>query len=230
MRAILLPGMDGTGGMLTEFAAALAPRFQPTIVSYPKDAQLGYTALASFVWERLPRDEPFTLIAESFSGPVAIGLAAMKPVGLSALVLCASFAKAPRPRLRPFLPLLAGLPLHGLPPWLYMPLMMDRWATDEWMRRGQAAIRSVDEPVLRHRMRELATVDVTSSLARLGCPLLYLQASHDRLVPAGAWNAIRDAEPNAVRVEIEGPHFLLQAKPRECAAAIERAIEHAIER
>ena len=59
MRAVLLPGMDGTGELLAEFAVALAPEFEATVVPYPRDAALDYAALTEFAAERMPRDEPF---------------------------------------------------------------------------------------------------------------------------------------------------------------------------
>ncbi len=221
-RIVLLPGMDGTGELLTEFAAALAPEFSTTVVSYPKDVALDYAALTAIVRAQLPQDEPYALVAESFSGPVAIRLAAAKPDGLLAIVLCASFAKAPRPRLQAFGGLLRTVPFSRLPARLLMPLLMGRWSSRDWTRRVQASIRSVEPAVLRCRLMEVATVDDSALIADIDCPLLYLRASRDRLVPHDAWATIRDRSRHAVCIEIEGPHFLLQARPEECAEAIKR--------
>lgn len=220
-RAILLPGMDGTGELLTDFAAALAPELDADIVSYPRDVVLDYPDLVAFVRDRLPREEPFVLIAESFSGPVAISLAASRPEGLIGVVLCASFAQAPQPgKLRLLARLHRLLPLHKLPLHPAMFTLMGRWASREWRQRIRTAIGSVDAAVLRGRMMAAADVDVTAQISVIACPLLYLKGSHDRLVDTDSWRAIRDRSANAVCMEIEGPHFLLQAKPRECAAAI----------
>lgn len=221
-RIVLLPGMDGTGELLTEFVAALAPEFTTTVVSYPQDVALGYAALTAFVREQLPRDEPYALVAESLSGPVAIRLAAAKPDGLLAVVLCASFAKAPRPRFRIFTRLLGAVPFRSIPTGLLMPLLMGRWSSRDWSRRAQSAIRAVEPATLRRRLMEVATVDDSALIADIACPLLYLKASHDRLVPRDAWTTIRDRSRHAVCIEIEGPHFLLQARPEECAEAIKR--------
>lgn len=86
----------------------------------------------------------------------------------------------------------------------------------------QAAIRSVQAVALRRRLMEIAAVDVRALIADIACPLLYLKGSRDRLVSNDAWTAIRDLSHHAVCIEIEGPHFLLQARPEECAAAIKR--------
>jgi pimeloyl-[acyl-carrier protein] methyl ester esterase len=221
IRAILLPGMDGTGHLLTEFATALAPELIAKIISYPKDVALDYEALTALVAEALPRQGSFVLIAESFSGPIAIELAARKPEGLIGLVLCASFAKAPRSRaLRWLMTLQRMLPVRKLPVRAVMPMLMGRWSSPEWRRRVRDAIRGVDAEVMRGRMQAAATVDATARIGDIECPLLYLKASDDRLVKPDNWHAIRDLSSNAVCIEIEGPHFLLQARPQECAAAV----------
>lgn len=221
IRAILLPGMDGTGELLTEFATALAPELVARVVSYPKDVALDYAALTEFVAEVLPREGSFVLIAESFSGPIAIELAARKPEGLIGLVLCASFARLPKSRvLRIFEAIQHVLPAKRLPIGLAMPWLMGRWSTREWARRVRDAVRSVSSETIRTRLRAVADVDVTAMIAQIDCPLLYLKGSHDRLVGDAGWLAIRERSRNAVCIEIEGPHFLLQAKPEECAAAI----------
>ena len=221
-RLVLLPGMDGTGELLAEFVAVLGSGFSTIIVSYPKDIALDYGALTALVSAQLPQDQPYVLVAESFSGPIAIRLAATNPDGLLAVVLCASFAKAPRPWLRFSTGLLRVLPLRNLPASLLMPVFMGRWSSRDWGRRVQAAIRTVEPAVLHQRLREVAAVDVSALIADIACPLLYLKASRDRLVPDEAWTIIRDQSRHAVCIEIEGPHFLLQARPEECAAAIMR--------
>lgn len=221
IRAIILPGMDGTGDLLAEFAAALAPELETTVVPYPKDVVLDYAALTAWVADALPREGSFLLIAESFSGPIAIELAARKPEGLIGLVLIASYARAPRSRALRWLAGLQGvLPARKLPLWPVMSMLMGRWSSPEWRARVRDAVRSVDADVMRARLQAAASTDVTAKIAAIDCPLMYLKASEDRLVKADSWRAIRDLSGNAVCIEIEGPHFLLQAKPQECAAAI----------
>lgn len=221
IRAILLPGMDGTGELLTEFATALAPELIAKIVSYPKDVALNYEALTALVAESLPREGSFVLIAESFSGPIAIELAARKPEGLIGLVLCTSFARVPRSRmLRVFDAMQRILPPDKLPIAPTMPWLMGRWSTGDWTRRVRDAVRSVSAEAMRARLRAAAETDVTSRISEIDCPLLYLKGSRDRLIGNAGWRDIRDLCRNAVCIEIEGPHFLLQAKPQECAAAL----------
>ena len=86
MCVVLLPGMDGSGLLHEAFIAAMAPRLQVESVVYPADRFLDDRQLQAFVAERLPGDAPFLLIGESFSGPIAIRIAASRPPGLARLV------------------------------------------------------------------------------------------------------------------------------------------------
>lgn len=218
---MILPGLDGSGELLEEFAASLAPEFSPRIVSYPPSGRLAYPELTELALAHVPDDRPFILIAESFSGPVGIQLAALRPAGLAGLVLCATFAAAPRAWAQPLRPVLA-LPIPIPPASLLMPLMMGRWSTPRWRHRLQTAISGVSGKVLRHRLAEVLRVDVRPQLSRIECPVLYLQASGDRLVPDSCWRAIGARLPAARLAMLEGPHFLLQHQPVLAAEAIKR--------
>lgn len=216
IRTLILPGLDGGADLRSEFVAALAPEFDASVLAYPVEA-LDYDGLTEWVAARLPRDEPYVLVAESFSGPIAIRLAAMRPPELLGVVLVASFARCPRPRW----PALARLlPLQRLP--LASFFLLGRWSTPEWKQRLRAALASVPRLVLRRRFLTVGEVDVAARVPEMACPILYLRASHDRIVPRKGWTEIRDASLNAVCIELEGPHMLLQARPRECAEAMKR--------
>ena len=92
MKLWLLPGMHGTTEMFEPLRAALPSRFDVAPIGYPHDVALGYDALL----ERLVAPGvPFAIVAESFSGPLAIRFAAKRPEGLRALVLVSSFARCP---------------------------------------------------------------------------------------------------------------------------------------
>src|SRR5690349_11358194 len=97
---VLLPGLDGTGELFSRFVASLRSH-DVQVVDYPRDRALGYAALEEFVRERLPREMDYFLLAESFSGPIAISIAASSPSHLKGLILCGSFAANPLPALGP---------------------------------------------------------------------------------------------------------------------------------
>src|SRR5271155_2503715 len=102
--------MDGTGIELTDFVAALAPELEAIVVTYPNDRPMDYAAHEVVARASLPAGRPFVLLGESYSGPIAISIAASAPPGLIGLVLCCSFARNPRPGLAWLRPIVRVLP------------------------------------------------------------------------------------------------------------------------
>src|SRR5687768_14153054 len=99
---VVLPGLDGTTALLQAFCSRVGELGVPTrAVAYPTDRALGYAELEPLVRSELPTSEPFVLLGESFSGPLAIRIAASQPPGLVGLVLSTTFARAPVPLLSP---------------------------------------------------------------------------------------------------------------------------------
>ncbi|MEJ5132798.1 hypothetical protein WH218_01765 [Stenotrophomonas indicatrix] len=93
----MLPGLDGTGSMSTPLLSALQAHGLTTqAIALPAQGGQDYATLARWLWPQLPR-HPFILLAESFSGPLAVELAARQPAALRGLVLAATFARRPVP-------------------------------------------------------------------------------------------------------------------------------------
>jgi pimeloyl-ACP methyl ester carboxylesterase len=111
---VLLPGMDGTGDLFAPLVAALGPHMRTIIVRYP-DEPLDYASHEEIARAALPLGHPFILLGESFSGPIAVSIAASAPTGLRGYVLCCSFVRSPRRLLRWFRPSLGLLPAHRAP-------------------------------------------------------------------------------------------------------------------
>jgi len=222
---ILLPGLDGTGELFAAFVAALRDH-EVRIIAYPRDRALGYPALEEFVREKLPRDQGYYLLAESFSGPIGVSIAASSPPHLKGLILCSSFASNPLPALGPLATLFQWLPAVRVPatwtaPWLYAGR-----ETPELRRAHGDAMSKVSREAIHARVAAVLTVDQRPLLARIKVPMLYLCATADRLIPVAAGRAIIDLRPEVEWVEIEGPHFLLQTEPDACARAVEKFMEH----
>jgi hypothetical protein len=74
---VLFPGMDGTGLMLEPLLPFL-DGIEPQVVRYPAELT-SYPDCQAFARTRLPRDRPFLLLGESFSGPIALALVAERP-------------------------------------------------------------------------------------------------------------------------------------------------------
>jgi pimeloyl-ACP methyl ester carboxylesterase len=217
---VLLPGMDGTGTLFSGFCRALDPLIRTVVVSYPPDQGTGYAGLEPFVRSLLPRNGPFVLLAESFSGPIAISIAASRPAGLCGLILVASFARNPRPLLAPLRPLVGLLPIRRVPIGLLAWPTLGRCSTPALRAQLRDALSRVPCEVIRSRLRAVLDINVSELLAQVEVPVLYLRASEDRLVPRPA-SAALTAMPRLRVVEVQGPHFLLQARPTATAALVE---------
>jgi pimeloyl-ACP methyl ester carboxylesterase len=91
---VLLPGMDGTGELFAPLLDALPAELDPIVVRYP-DRPASYAEHEEVARHAMPRDQPFVLLGESFSGPVAVSIAASAPPNLRGLILCSSFLSCP---------------------------------------------------------------------------------------------------------------------------------------
>ncbi len=217
---VLLPGLDGTGLLFANFAAALRPDVEIIVVPYPPDAALDYSELEPIVRSFLPKDQPFFLLGESFSGPIAISIAASRPSGLLGLVLCCSFARSPRPSLSLLRPLLAIAPVAALPLGLLSFFLLGRFSSPALRRSLAESLAQVSPSALRARARAVLSVDVSALLTRVDVPVLYLRASEDRVVPESASQSVVALAPTAKVVDFPAPHFLLQVLPLQAAVAI----------
>ncbi|MGO9027903.1 MAG: alpha/beta fold hydrolase, partial [Acidimicrobiales bacterium] len=179
---LLLPGLDGTGRLFAPLLPELDQHFGLISVAYPCDRVLGLDELADYVRGFVPPASRYAIVAESFSGLIALKLAREPPPGLTAVVLVAAFVRSPFPwLLRPCLDASAEF-LVRLP--------APRWPLARWLTGGhaalaadvRAAVSSVSPAVVAARLRILARVDARRDLALCRVPMLYLAGARDRLV------------------------------------------------
>ena len=114
MVLVLLPGVDGTGDLFADFVLAMKDEVRAVIIGYPQKQAMGYEELEEYVKDRLPVNEPFVLLGESFPGPIAISIASSAPAGLIGLILCCTFASNPLPLLKPIKNLIHFLPISNI--------------------------------------------------------------------------------------------------------------------
>ena len=191
-----------------------------TVVRYSSPALARYEDCQAAAREQLPRKESYVLVGESFSGPVAVALAAENPPGLVGLVLVGSFVSSPRRALSWLQGFIDLLPTHNAPAWASDVVLFGRWATADLRASVKNAMAQVSPDIVRQRLREIARADASEQLARVHVPILYLQASHDRLVPPSAAEQVVRIAPATKVVKIEGPHLVLQCAPKQCGQVI----------
>ena len=218
MRLIILPGLDGTGELLSEFLNALGPDYDPVVLRYPSD-MFRYNDLLRWVENYLPEDE-YALLAESFSGPIALRIAAQRPVGLKCVIFVATFARSPRnlPKLIAYaakiLPIKSSLSIF-----LSQPLLMGRWSTKAFAQHFQRTLKQLPSHTIASRLREVLGVNFSDQAKTLSLPFAYFMASNDQLVPK---RMARDFQyAGGTVIPIDGPHFLLQANPEGVAKKLD---------
>ena len=156
--SILLPGLHGTVDVFARFVAAAPDGFPVQCQPLPTEIVRSYGELAEWVSERLP-PEPVMLIAESFSGPLAVLVADRCP-RVVGIVLSASFVERPLPA---FLAHVPAFLWRQPPPIALLNMVLtggDRTLAQEIRR----TIATVSGDVLASRAAAALNVDVRAEL------------------------------------------------------------------
>lgn len=208
---IILPGLDGTNLLLNSFVA-LAPFKSVRVVALPNDGPNDYESLCERISEHIRDLDSCHLVAESFSGPLGILLARRYPKIIKRLTLVATFAISPVPDFARLIPwsILFRLPI---PVWVARRYFVG--SNRELVEKLKHAVGQTAPRILTQRMRCLQNVDVTEPLSQLECDIKYLRPRQDRLIPESSIESITKANSTVTVTEVDGPHLVLQAKPRE---------------
>jgi pimeloyl-[acyl-carrier protein] methyl ester esterase len=222
LKLVLLPGMDGTGELFKRFVDVLPEGVEAKIVRYPGDACLSYAELETFVEAAIPAEEPFVLLAESYSTPVAIRCAAKNPANLKGLVICAGFVSSPiRGWRRSAASLLGAILLRfPLPKIAARYFIVGKDTTLPLLAAVRTAVSSVKPNVLAARLSEILACDARAELGRVAVPILYIQAENDRLISDQPLAEIRRIQPQTAVAIVPAPHLILQREPGCCAEIV----------
>lgn len=212
---LLLPGLDGTGRLFGRLADALKGRLETEVVTYPEDPSLGYDALTKLAAERLKalceRTMPARramVLGESFSGPIAVRLAARHPRRVAGLVLAATFLTAPLPGW--LMRMGAAISHRRLPDALVRTMMLGQHRDAELAAFIEALSRSLAPDLISARVRAVAGCDARSDFATVACPVLVLHGVSDYLVSCRPIVRAAAACPGARVRLLPAPHMLLQ--------------------
>ena len=220
---VLLPGLDGTGLFFARLEQALAGRLPVQTVSYPSDVGLGYHELPNYVRAKIG-DAPAVLLGESFSGPVAIHLAATLPDQIKGLILAATFLNSPWPR---WMIATAARAKPSHVPRAWIDAVLRGGSNDTELAAQIAAIMTGFDPSVRSaRLKAVAQADATQDFARVSCPVLALHGRNDWLVWPGPMRRAIAAKPRAEMKLLSGPHMLLQTNAKDAAREIEAFVQN----
>lgn len=212
--------MDGTGKLFDPILGRFPPEIRPLVVAYPPDIAR-YDELMPIIRAALPQDESFVLVGESFSGPLAVRVAAGNPPGLRALILIASFVRPPARWPFPALRAAVVGPAVAVLPWrVQARFLLGRNPDSQLLATVRAVVESVPSKTMAGRIREVLREDVSAAVASVHTPMLYLRASRDAIVPRRCDALISELVPHVRIEEIDGPHLLLQASPGPAASSM----------
>jgi len=213
---VLLPGMDGSGVLLTALIESLAS-FRPVqVISFPNDRPLTYDELTAFVLQRTP-DGRLVVLGESFSGPIAIEVAATQQ-RVAGLVLASTFARHPMPTL--LVPLARMLDLRWVPARVVEAALLGSAGSLDLKEGLGRVLAKLPREVLRARACEVLRIDKRNRLCAVTCPILCLHGRFDRLVRRKCLNEITALHPRCEVRTFDAPHMLLETRPGEAASAI----------
>ena len=212
---ILLPGLHGNADLYAPLADQVSRSggFKARAMAYPADASLDYDGLAALVARKISGSGPFSLVAESFSAPVAWRLARDLPGQARSVVLTAPVGgrralPAMATRMSPGALFTNPFSLRAATWW-----MTGSSGQGNLVRSLRATLRRLDGGLVKARLA-LALAEDGDPGRPLDVPALLLQGTQDRLVPPNPpWVTRRFS--NLSRAAIDGPHLLLQVRPRE---------------
>jgi len=219
----LLPGLDGTGELFFPIVPHLEKRFEVHVVNYTDS--VSFDDYVESAERQLPDSVPLSLVAESFSGPVAIRLLARDASRFLASVLSATFCKSP-------------LPLFTRGSWrvpeilfgsnpvsrAFLDLLVTGSAESSDIRsKSRELLKSVGGRKFKERIGLVDAVDVGAELPKIDSPLLYIQATRDRIVLPNSAAEMMKLAKNMEIAQVDGPHMILQVRAKRCADLI---VEH----
>lgn len=218
---VLLPGLDGTDVFFRPLLAALPGWIMPIVVQLPTVGANEYPDLLRLAQCALVETTACYVLGWSFSGPLALMLAAAEPAKVQGVILASTFVRPPRP-------IYARLRWGAVTPTIWMiracrriPVWFSRRVTDRLRQDKAETWKRVKASMVAARIRALLQVDARELLETCPVPVLCLAGLDDRIVPHDNVEEMVCVRPSAQVRMIEGQHFAIYTNPNAAAGAIE---------
>jgi pimeloyl-ACP methyl ester carboxylesterase len=213
--------MDGTGELFIEFLSYYDGDY--LVISLPESGPQEHATLASVINKQLPTED-YVLLAESFAGGIVLELLKLNPSHMKGVIFVASFLSSPNKyllQIAKLLPIkaLASVPLSNI---VYKSLFFGQRTSKELLSKFITVTKSIPDLVLKNRLEVMSQqrLPITTS----DIPSIYIRALSDRLIPSQKGREFTKVFSNIKYIEIEGPHFILQAQPKESARLVTEAM------
>jgi pimeloyl-ACP methyl ester carboxylesterase len=217
---LLLPGLDGTDVFLKPLAACLPPTVRPVIVPFPDSRAGDYATLLKHVRETAAPLREFHVLGSSFSGPLAVMLAAAEPERVRGIILAASFVRSPRPRLRALRFAAVGPVIWALRLGRRVPVWLLHRRGDPFRKAKAETWSKMSATSFAARVRAVLAVDVRESLRQCPQPLLCVSYAEDNVVPRRFTEEAVAEAPRGRLVTLPGKHNAMCRDPQPLAQAV----------
>jgi pimeloyl-[acyl-carrier protein] methyl ester esterase len=223
-RILLLPGLDGTGKLLDRFVGLMPASLSCEVIAY-QDSFASLDDYVNVVKARLSTQTKIVLIAESFSGPIATHVASRYPEQVAGIVFAASFVNPPHPVLLNIASVTPAPAFGAMRATLVNYFCVDGVREKNVIDEASAVVGELESAVIKRRLMLLGSLTKLAH-AQIDIPVLSLRATQDRLITKVATSSIATTFPKTISIDVEAPHFLLQACPEECWRHIEKFVSN----
>ena len=220
-----MPGLDGTGKLFAPIIPILEPHFNLVVMTYP-DLD-SFNDYVDHALNQLPPTPGYSLIAESFSGPVAMAVMGQRGDQIGPSVLCATFARSPlatMTRMASYIPSQV-FSIGALNEFCLDVYEVKEEDFSETQPLPLNVTEQLDGSLLKHRIEVMSRIDVSAVLPSINVPVLQLHGIRDRIVSEHDAKMIEDYLPIVKRIDVDTPHLLLQTLPRHCSELIYKFVK-----
>lgn len=216
--------MDGTDVFFRPLIEALPPSVRTIVVTLPATGGGGYADLLDYVRQKVAQLSDFYVLGSSFSGPLAVMLAASEPERIRGIILSATFVTSPRPRLSRFRFLMCA-PIVGTIRFLRrLPIWLGKSPEDPIRKAKAETWTRVSSFTLATRIRALLAVDARVELRECRQPILCVIFDDDEAVPQEKATEITCEASHVKRVTLRGPHLAMVRNPAPLAREVSNFI------
>lgn len=222
-KLIFMPGLDGTGASFEPLLKLIPSDIFTKTIYYPNDKFYSFEEIIEHAKSQIEPSQENIILAESFSGPIAITLIGSGQVKAKGLILCSTFARSPRPLL---IKVLGHLPLKVITRFLFRKSILkyaiegDDTTLDLYLTMWKKVNLQVPTRILTHRLKLIDQTDVRRWLPNITIPCCYIRATHDIALPLSTLLDFTETIPDLRVRSIRGPHFILLAHPHASLMAI----------
>ncbi len=221
---MLLPGLDGTDVFFRPLLDVLPEWISPLVVQFPLSGTHEYSALLVMVRNLLVEAQSYYVLGWSFSGPLALMLAAAEPAKVRGVILASTFVRPPRR-------IFAQLRWAAVTPTVWMirvgkrlPVWLSRTSTDRLRQDKTETWKRVSARMIAARIRMLLAVDARLLLKSCPCPVMCLAGHDDAIVPDHNVEEMARIRESIRIQRIVGAHFAIYTNPAETSVAITQFI------